>query len=126
MFFTFLKNEHVGLQDNNIEIIQKSSFLHLTNLLYLNLVNNSLAHLSSDILTKCLNLKILSLLSNSLHIISENDFQNMRLDNLISDKYKVCCAVPDGIKCPAKPPWYKSCTTLLPNMSIKISFYCLS
>ena len=82
--------------------------------------------ISLEIINYCPGLYLLALQNNTMQTILVKTFHRLKLSNIISDDYKVCCAVPDGTNCPTKPPWYKSCSNLLPNTILNVFFFVLS
>ena len=116
----------INLNTNKITTIQAKTFSDLPSLILLNLANNFLMEIHSSVIVNINSLFILSLANNSLKYLSYDSFTDMSLKVILTNDYRVCCILTKNTKCPAKPPWYKSCSNLLPDIYIKITFYCLS
>ena len=120
------KMKVIKLDTNKITTIQDKTFSDLPYLIFLNLANNFLMEIHSNVLININSLIILSLTNNSLMCLSSDSFTDMSVKVILTNDYRVCCILPQNTKCPAKPPWYKSCSNLLPNIYIKTTFYWLS
>ena len=120
------KMKTIKLNSNKIKIIQQNTFFNLTSLISVSLANNLLVEIPPCMIMKSNNLIILSLANNSLSSISSNSFESFVVRFFLTHDHKVCCVLSENIKCPTKPPWYKSCSNLLPNSYLKILFYSLS
>ena len=116
----------VNLNTNKITTVQDKAFSDLPSLIFLNLANNFLMEIHSNVIVNINSLIILSLANNSLKHLSSDSFTDMSFKVILTNDYRVCCILTKNTKCPARPPWYKSCVNLLPNIYIKITFYCLS
>ena len=57
--------------------------------------------------------------------INQNAFSN--LNNILfgTNNFHICCAVPHSF-CSAKPPWYISCTNILPHSVMRLMFIVIS
>ena len=116
----------IKLNDNMISFIDHKSFSNLSSLHYINLQNNSLIDFNLFILAECPHIKLLSLHQNLFMHIVENSLKNIKLQIVLTDDYKICCVLGSDAKCPTNPPWYKSCSTLLPTVAFKLAFSFLS
>ena len=120
------KMKAIKLNSNKIKIIQQNTFFNLTSLISVNLANNLLDEIPPCMIMKSNNLIILSLVNNSLRSISVDSFEVFVVRYFLTNDYRVCCVLSENVKCPTKPPWYKSCSNLLPNSYLKVTFYFLS
>ena len=116
----------IKLNGNMISYINHKAFNNLSSLNYINLQNNSLLDFDLFILAECPHFKWLSLHQNVFMQIVEKSLKNIKLEIVLSDDYRICCVLGSNVKCSTSPPWYKSCSTLLPTMAFKLSFYFLS
>ena len=125
-FKTSFKLKSIVLKDNFLSRIDNKAFSNLRELLLLDLSNNCLQEFSSDGLVHSIKLHILKICDNSLASITKYSFNKIPLKILETDDYRICCIVKSGTKCTADIPWYISCSNLLPNMAVRVAFYCFS
>ncbi len=125
-FDTSLELKSIILKDNFLSNIHRKAFSGLTELLVLDISNNYLKNFSGHGLSDSKELNILSIFNNSLIDLTKDSFDKMNFKTLQTDDYRLCCIVSSGTKCTADIPWYISCTNLLPNTAVKVTFYCFS
>ena len=106
--------------------IEKSAFKNLASLVYLNLKSNDLSIFSAEIIINCPSLSLLVLDRNQFIEISPGSFQQMFLQYVISNDYRICCIVQAGTQCLSKSPKYKTCHKLLNNNTLKIAYITFS
>ena len=74
----------------------------------------------------CPSLSLLVLDRNQFIEISPGAFQQMFLQYVISNDYRICCIVQAGTQCLSKSPKYKTCHKLLNNNTLKIAYITFS
>ena len=114
----------IKINNNNLIKIRRKSFSNLPKLLFLNLAKNSLHLLPINMMNNCPLLEILNIYHNNF--FSNIVFQTLEVTNILSDDYRICCVVSSETMCPSKPPWHKSCDTLLPDIYIRITVCVIS
>ena len=114
--------EVVRLNNNKLFIIFPGAFVNLTSLHLLDLSQNLLHIFTSTSMLINSNVRELSLLNNDIKIA---EFNNLRLDILNINDYRLCCLMTT-IQCSAEIPWYISCVDLLGNINIKVCLYLMS
>ncbi len=116
----------IRLMNNQIEMLEPKAFANLSILQFLNLSQNLLFDLPSESFHNLPKLKVLSLLENSLVDIESDAFEALSLHILETFDHRLCCIVPPSTQCNATRPWHVSCSDLLPNMSVKVTFITMS
>ncbi len=119
---SFLQNVFFG--SNGLEHIKMNAFSNLTALSSLSFFNNSLTYFSHKMLSAAQQLKYLSLSENSLKEVDSTTFSIGLAGTLVVTSFHVCCYTPPEIKCISKKkkPLNLSCSRLLPQLSLKITF----
>ncbi len=115
---------NIQLDDNQISQIQEKAFHNLSNLILIDLQNNFLSNIPEQIMTK--SIRMIDIRRNALQDISVHILEIVEIDFLLTNNYGICCPLPEAVSCSEAPPWYKSCKPLLPNLSLRIVFYCFS
>ncbi len=130
--FTLVKSIVVIiLSDNMISSVTSNLFQNLTNLKYLNLSHNPIIEIKNAF-THVPKLSLLFMFWNLKTDDQTVEVTSSFLDDVISLKclqpnfHHLCCTLPAGAKCTAVLPWYISCSSLLLNSGLKITFYCVS
>ena len=118
-FHTVLVLKMLHLDNNLINVIHNEGFKNVPNLKVLTLANNFLNSIQNSMFQHLLNLLIFSITNNPLSL-KHGTFNNVKMRYVISDSYQICCIVPSTISCNATPPWYISCSTLLPTFSMRL------
>ncbi len=111
---------------NQILLLKSETFLPLSNLQILNLTGNQITLLQNFLFSNNSKLKTLSLNNNSIAKVEKGLFKGTHLFFLQTDNFALCCILPSGGKCTMELPWYLSCSKLLPNLGIQITFYSVS
>ncbi len=125
-FVNAIHAKEILLSMNQLSTIEKEAFCKLNQLQYLDLSHNLVLQFASSVITSSDKLMLLSIENNSLHQITEKAFAGLSFDFLGTGDHHLCCILSSETKCTAKTPWYFSCKHLLPNMAVKITFYCVS
>ena len=92
----------MDLSHNYIQTIYSNTFLNITLIHILNLVNNSLLSIQVNMLSR------------------------VPIEAILTEDYHICCIVSVNTECSASKPWYASCLNLLPNYVVKISLILIS
>ncbi len=117
---------NIHLSDNDIKHINVYSFANLTSLTKLDLSRNPLQCLAPYFLTNASNLLLLNLSENYFHYFSSTTFKVLDVKLIVTTNYKICCITHKNSKCEALPPWFISCSDLLPTEHLKLLFYIIS
>ena len=125
-FQNALKLKVINISNNILSKIEKSAFKNLASLVYLNLKNNDLSIFSAEMIINCPSLSLLVLDRNQFIEISPGAFQQMFLQYVISNDYRICCIVQAGTQCLSKSTKYKTCHQLLNNNTLKIAYITFS
>ena len=120
---TFLKS--LNLSFNHVTHIETYSFYNLHHIKYIDLSNNPFVNLPSKCFSNLMVLRVLSLENIELRIIETNSLHSTNIKIIRNLDYKVNCVISDNYFCTSYPPWYISCTSILPS-SIKVIYICIS
>ncbi len=125
--FYYLSNlVKIILDHNRIVQLETKSFSHLPSLQNVHLSYNNLTFLPQNIFVQVAQLTLLSLLGNKFLSISPHAFQDVTIASFQTNDYRICCLARTTATCCAPKPWYKSCSYLLPNLSIHVIFIVVS
>ena len=117
----------IKLNNNVLQYIEQYAFYNSTSLLYIDLSNNRLTILLKHFIAKSDALSFLSLGNNSLDKKESMGFLNhLNIKFLRIEHFAFCCLSVENSKCSKKVPWYKSCSHLLVNNIIQITFWVMS
>ena len=111
---------------NKISLITFLSFLTLMNLTLLDLSNNRISVVNTDCIIKGVKIHLLILQNTSEKVSFSKPLISVNIQFLKVNYYDICCVLNDESYCMAKRPWHTSCSDLLSNMIIKLSFYSVS
>ena len=114
------------LNNNKISLINFLSFFNLINLILLDLSNNEISVINTDCIIRDVEIHLLSLQNISAKVSFSKPLISVNIKFLKVNYYDVCCALNDETYCIAEKAWYTSCSDLLSNRIIKLSFYSLS
>ncbi len=107
---------------NNVVILQTLSFINLPQLKLVNLSSNPLSVFPRNLVKNSHQLHTISLLNTSIASVHEKAFSGFSITLVETTSYHLCCVVPAGVHCAAEPPWYVSCSDLLPSSEFRILF----
>lgn len=110
------------LSQNNVELIDSLSFVNLSTLEVLNLSMNPFSIIPKQLITNAPSFQVLSLKNTKLSFVHDKAFVNLFLHQVETESYQLCCLVPPGTHCESEPPWYISCSDLLPGEHLSILF----
>ena len=112
----------MSFNDNYIEFIESGALQNIVTLNFLNISNNPLYNLPSNILKQSGNFKLLMVDGFQLIDIDNNAFNEHNVKVTLTSDYYLCCISPTNAICTASKPWYISCSDILPKYSIKLLF----
>ena len=118
----FLKTLDLG--ENIVTYLNAYSFHNLSYLIALNLSNNPLPFVPSKCFSHLISLKILFI--QSFNKIDLNPFSRSVVNVIISSNYQISCVAPPDSVCTSYPPWYISCSALLPTNTLKLVYILVS
>ncbi len=146
-----IKTENImfaNFSSNSISHLVKNCFHKNKNIIYLSMSSNHITHVEIDTFINLKKLQILDLSHNPLYnLVSFRDlgiahlkyliflnisathqimFENISLRILHTDNYHYCSHLPHHAHCTIQFPWYIGQKSLLPTISLKILFYCIS
>ncbi len=119
------KVKSIDISRNYITKVQSSIFVDLTSLKTLNLSHNPLKSIKKLFFCPS-ELKILSLLCVADIVVSDDVFKDLSVETLETNNFVFCCFVSKQTRCSINIPWFQSCSDLLMNTAIKITFYAIS
>ena len=123
-FSAFLQS--IYLNDNTIVHIDEYAFHNLYYLTFLNLSSNPLTNLPSKCFSNNLALKVLNMQNVKFDNIDPNSFSSTNVKLIWTNDYKISCISPDNSLCTSYPPWYVSCSDILPGTAMKGLFRSIS
>ena len=116
----------INLQVNKLSLIESKSFQNLGKIKLIDMSNNKLLFLFRNTFYNVVNIDILKLQNNLFTDIKFNMFSTVPVKVIITDDFHICCISPKGTQCIETPPWYISCSNLLPNMKVRFLFSIIS
>ncbi len=116
----------INLTTNMIYKVSQNSFSNLPSLSYLDLSHNSLCEFPDHFISNISHLALLAVSNNTIATFHSGLFKQITIKILKVDQFELCCALNNGGECTAQTPWTFSCTSLLKNNGIKITFYSIS
>ncbi len=116
----------VDISHNSLSRLTEFVFADLHCLKYINLSSNPVQEILPNTFTNLSQFALLSVLNISYHSGADDTLSNLELKILHVGVFQLCCLKPDGAQCSMNIPWYISCTGLLPQNAIRITFYCIS
>ncbi len=125
-FHSHQKVVNILLPDNSIQNVKAYSFAHLFSLVFVDLSRNPVCHLAPYFLVNATNFKIFMLLGCHIHHLNAATFQVLNVKLVITKDFKICCVTHPSTKCEADPPWFLSCSDLLPGRYLKVLFGAIS
>ena len=106
--------------------IGEYAFHNLYHLMFLNLSSYPLTNLLSKCFSNNLALKVLNMQNVIFDNIDPNSFPSTNVKLIWTHVYKMSCISPDKSICTSYPPWYVSCSDILPGTAMKGLFRSIS
>ncbi len=125
-FHTHQNVANINLSANSIRQIKACSFVHLFSLAKLDLSKNPLQYLAPYFMINTTNIHTLQLLENQIHHFGSVTFQVLQVRLILTQNYKICCVTHPNTTCEAQPPWFMSCSDLLPTKYLKVLYCAIS
>ncbi len=125
-FQSSCKLKFVSLALNKISFLDQNVFLNLSSLLVLNLTGNPISAISNGVFSELSEIVVFSFLNINMTHITSNLFDGIEMQHFQTDNYHLCCISPSQAECTTELPWYLSCSNLLANLGIQITFYIVS
>ena len=116
----------IYLNNNFIIHIDEYAFHNLYYLMFLNLSSNPLTNLPSKCFSNILTLKVLNVQNVIFDNIDPNSFSSTNVKLIWTHDYKMNCISPENSICTSYPPWYVSCSDILPGTAMKELFRSIS
>ncbi len=108
------------VSNNKIQTLSAFSFRNLTNFQLLNLSSNPVIMFPKHFIQNAPKFKTLSLLNTSISYVNPESFFGWKVQLIETANHHICCLVPVETQCTSEPPWYKSCTNLLPTNQFRV------
>ena len=96
------------------------------NLSFLNLSNNPLVNLPNNCFINTQNLKVIIFRNIKFEDIEDQPFTFLGVKIIVTDDYRVSCTSPRNVFCSISPPWYLSCSGILPGAPLKVACTAIS
>ena len=116
----------IYLNNNDIIYLNKNAFRDLHQLRFLELSNNPFTDLPSKCFSNLLALKVLNLDNNKFTNIKANSFFSTNIKLVKTLDYKLSCVSSVNSFYTSYPPWYISCSDILPRTLLKIMYISIS
>ena len=110
----------LNLSFNHIIHIETHSFYNLNHLRYIDLSNNPFVNLPSKCFSNIMVLRVLNLENIELKIVKTKIFISTNIKMIRNLDYKISCVISDNSFCTSYPPWYVSCSNILPGSTKEI------
>ncbi len=114
------------LDKNNIRSLKSGHFSQLDKLKYLSLSHNPIKQMPAQLFNASSGIKLLIISNIRFQSLDTNTFQGSSIQAILTDDYAVCCVSPKEAICTALLPRYRTCSHLLPEISMKVLFICIS
>ncbi len=125
-FVSLFSLQVVLLKQNGISSLEAKSFMHLNVVSLLDISNNNIYWMPSDVFENVSKICSFQITKNPLSQLEINMFQMFPVSHLFGNNFHVCCITPPEIFCPEAVPWYTSCSYLFPNQMMRILFIFMS
>ena len=113
----------LDLHKNRISHLERESFYNLSKLRFLNIASNPITIISGHSFRNLLFLTVFNFSAVPFKKIGQNVFDNTRLGLIIiNTNYFISCISPPTSICTLYPPWYVSCSGILPTKYLKLIF----
>ena len=116
----------IYLQVNNLSLAESRSFENLGKVYLIDMSNNKLLFLFKNTFYNIVNIYTLKLQNNLFTDINFDMFSNVPVDVIITNDFHICCISLKDTECTETPPWYSSCSSLLPNIETRLLFSIIS
>ena len=116
----------VILRNNSMSKSEPKTFMNLKRLFWVDLSSNKLQSLSKRFFVNVPNLYIFIIYNNPLNQIQHDIFVGIFIKVIHSKMMVVCCSIKVDLICTETKHWFSSCNSLLPNVSVKVSFIIIS
>ena len=107
------------LNDNSIYHLNDHSFNNLSQLKFLDISNNPLSNLPSKCFKGALHLKLLNTYNINFKSLETDSLSSTFIKVIKTSDFKISCASPVYSIATTNPPWYISCSSILPNLLLK-------
>ncbi len=120
--------QNINLDQNVITEIGSLAFRNLSSLTSINLSNNSITIICDHFLFKVSSAVRLTILENQerIFVSSQETLHLSFIEMLQTDDYTLCCLVHETTLCEDNRPWYKSCSSILPEKTMFVTFIVMS
>ena len=116
----------LNLNNNDIIYLSIYSFYDLYYLRFLDLSKNPFINVPSKCFYGIFSLKVLHLGKNKMKEIHVKAFVYSNIKIIKSVDYKISCICPKNAYCTSHPPWYASCSDILPGITFKTMYITIS
>ena len=116
----------IFLNSNDIIYLHQNAFHNLHQLKFLDLSSNPFAELTSNCFSNLRSLKVLNLYNNKFTNIRANSFSSTNVKLIRNRDYKISCMTSVNTFYTSYPPWYISCSDILPRTSMNIMYISIS
>ncbi len=121
-FYSLNSLEDLKLDFNNISTLQPYSFTDLFSLKRLSIANNLVSTFIKHIIFNSPSFLLLDIRAKNKMNVDVDSLVELNVKAIKTTDYHVCCVAPADIICTAKTPWYRSCSDLLYDQTIRV-FY---
>ena len=111
---------------NQIVFLADKSFYDMRTILLIDLSHNKVNKISKSTFFNVHKIQILNLFENHLKNIESDMFNLVKISVTLTSNFHICCLLPKGSRCLAKKPWYSSCSAILLSTSMKTAISVLS
>ena len=87
--------------------------------MFLNLTSNPFINLPSKCFSNLFSLKLLNLENISFEIVDPEAFISSYVKLIKTLDYRISCVIPNHSYCTTYPPWYVSCSDIIPHFFLK-------
>ena len=125
-FIDLLNLRKIKLKRNFINKIEEKAFMNLHKLIALDISNNNLNTINKEIFYNVTHLLLFVLTGNPLKKIASDMFYGINIGIIHSNNFQICCLAPINSLCTHSRKWYNVCSTLLPNLNLRVSLIIVS
>ena len=116
----------VIVRNNSMSKSEPKTFINLKRLFWVDISSNKLESLSKRFFVNVPNLYIFIIYDNPLNQLQHDIFMGIIIKIIHSKMMVVCCINKVDLICTETKDWFSSCNSLLPNVSVKVSFIIIS
>ena len=113
----FLKR--ININNNHITYLHTFAFHNLHHLMFLNLSSNPLINLPSKCFSNLFGIKLLNLENISFQTVDPKAFISTYVKLIKTLDYRITCVIPHNSYSTTYPPWYLSCSDIIPHLFLK-------